>query len=114
MGVLSNDYVGCQGTNADAGNGLQGVFKIGTSLTFLEAELLLYQFKYGLSATYMACGASAYPDNLFPAGGSVELFIEGDHPLYLCWEKAGTSGYELYCLGGNISAFLLDILKQGD
>ena len=112
MDMIINDHIRCQSTNADAGYGFQGVFKIRASFALIYPQALSNQFQYRLSSSHVAGCPPADSDDFSAPWLSVKLSIKTDHALYLTRRKPQTSGYERYRLRRDISELTLDFLQQ--
>ena len=111
MDVVTNDHIRGQGTNADAGYSLQGVFQIGAGFSLFYIQLLFNQFQDRLPSPHMAGCPPTNPNNFSAPWLSVELSIKTYHPLHLTGEKSQASSYEWHRLRRNIPELTLDFLQ---
>jgi len=112
MNVVSDDHIGGQGTNADASDGLQGVFQIRAGLSLFYTQVLFDKFQYCLPSPNVAGCPWTDSDQLSPAGLRIELRVESNHRFYLAGEKPQGSGYERYGLRRDIAELSLNLLEQ--
>jgi len=110
MNTVSDDYVGGQGTDADAGHGFQGVFHIRGSLAFFYIQVLLNQFQYRLPSPHVASCPPTNSDHFSALWLSIELGIKTNNSLHLTGEKPQASGYNRDRLRRDISDLILDFL----